>query len=60
LIFDFGWLAKFPRLSAVCIVANFARMPDFQNVLREFAQKIKRNLNPSMAAQPEDLLKRRV
>ncbi|MGA3145554.1 MAG: type ISP restriction/modification enzyme [Verrucomicrobiota bacterium] len=32
-------------------------MPEFQNVLREFAQDIKRNFRSRIAAQPEDQLK---
>jgi hypothetical protein len=32
-------------------------MPDFQNVLREFAQDIKRNFRSTISAQPEDQLK---
>jgi len=32
-------------------------MPEFKNVLREFAQDLKRNFRSRIAAQPEDQLK---
>lgn len=38
-------------------VSRKSDMPEFKNVLREFAQDIKRNFRSGIAAQPEDQLK---